>query len=158
MATVILRRKYKDKKTGEVKEITCPIEVLDCDVDAFQAVMSSAVADVYFTAQCAEKAYRRRMYRHRAHYSINRSDGIEEEAFYEPDTPFTEYLKKLSAQQLHTAIAELPDKQAKRIYAHFFLGMSKTDIAVAEGVNEKAVRLAIEGGLRNLEKLLKKYF
>lgn len=34
--------------------------------------------------------------------------------------------------------------------------MSKTDIARAEGVNEKVVRLAIERGLRNMEKYLKK--
>ena len=42
-------------------------------------------------------------------------------------------------QELHAAIANLPDKQAKRIYAHFILGMTKQDIARAEGVHEKAV-------------------
>ena len=41
-------------------------------------------------------------------------------------------------------------------YAHFVLGMSKTDIARAEGVDEKVVRLAIERGLRNMEKFSKK--
>ena len=45
-----------------------------------------------------------------------------------------------------------------RIYAHFVLGMSKTDIARAEGVDEKVVRLAIERGLRNMEKFLKNNF
>ena len=53
------------------------------------------------------------------------------------------------------AIASLPDKQAKRIYAHFILGMTKQDIARAEGVHEKVVRVAIERGLRRLEKILK---
>ncbi len=48
-----------------------------------------------------------------------------------------------------------PGKQAKRIYAHFVLGMSKTDIARAEGVDEKVVRLVIERGFRNMEKFLK---
>ena len=38
------------------------------------------------------------------------------------------------------AISSLPDKQAKRIYAHFILGMTKKDIARAEGVDEKVVR------------------
>ena len=52
--------------------------------------------------------------------------------------------------------ASLPDKQAKRIYAHFILGMTKQDIARAEGVHEKVVRVAIERGLRHLEKILKK--
>ena len=60
-------------------------------------------------------------------------------------------------QELHAAIASLPDKQAKRIYAHFILGMTKRDIALAEGVHEKVVRVAIERGLRNLEKFLKNF-
>jgi RNA polymerase sigma-70 factor (ECF subfamily) len=55
-------------------------------------------------------------------------------------------------QELHAAISSLPDKQAKRIYAHFILGMTKQDIARAEGVHEKVVRVAIERGLRRLEK------
>lgn len=58
-------------------------------------------------------------------------------------------------QELHAAIASLPDKQAKRIYAHFILGMTKQDIARAESVHEKVVRVAIERGLRHLEKILK---
>ena len=58
-------------------------------------------------------------------------------------------------QELHAAIASLPNKQAKRIYAHFILGMTKQDIARAEGVHEKVVRVAIERGLRHLEKILK---
>nr|WP_237712701.1 sigma factor-like helix-turn-helix DNA-binding protein [Paenibacillus elgii] len=41
------------------------------------------------------------------------------------------------AQQLHVAISALPDKQGKRIYAHYVLGISKSEIARAEGVSEK---------------------
>lgn len=50
----------------------------------------------------------------------------------------------------------LPDKQAKRLYAHYFLGMKKTEIAQVEGVSEAAVCASVEKGLRNLEKILKK--
>jgi RNA polymerase sigma-70 factor (ECF subfamily) len=49
----------------------------------------------------------------------------------------------------------LPDKQAKRIYAYFFLGMSKAAIAKAEGVRESTIWESIERGLRNIEKFLK---
>ena len=59
-------------------------------------------------------------------------------------------------QELHAAIASLPDKQAKRIYAHFILGMTKQDIARAEGVHEKVVRVTIERGCgtwKNFEKI-----
>ena len=38
---------------------------------------------------------------------------------------------------------------------HFILGMTKQDIARAEDVHEKVVRVAIERGLRRLEIILK---
>ena len=72
-------------------------------------------------------------------------------------TPLTGMTALSMIQELYTAISRLPDKQAKRIYAHFILGLTKQDIARAEGVDEKVVRLAIERGLRNLEKILKKF-
>jgi RNA polymerase sigma-70 factor (ECF subfamily) len=63
----------------------------------------------------------------------------------------------VTVEQLHAAIAALPDKQAKRIYAHYFLGMSKSAIAKTEYVNERAVRESIISGLRNMEKYLKHF-
>ncbi|WP_330548355.1 sigma factor-like helix-turn-helix DNA-binding protein [Aminipila luticellarii] len=68
------------------------------------------------------------------------------------------YERKLTSQQLHAAIASLPEKQAKRIYAHYFMGMSKTAIAKSEGVSEKAVRIGIKRGLHTIEKYLKSFF
>ena len=37
------------------------------------------------------------------------------------------------------------------------MGMSKTAIAKAEGVTEKAIRISVERGLHSIEKYLKKY-
>ena len=103
-----------------------------------------------------EAAYRLRTYRHKAYYSLDRNDGIEHEALFVALSPHELYERKVNMQELHAAISRLPDKQAKRIYAHFILGMTKKDIARAEGVHEKVVRVAIERGLRSLEKILKK--
>jgi len=55
---------------------------------------------------------------------------------------------------LHAAISKLPSKQAKSIFAHFFLDMSYAEIARSEGVYESAVRESVERGLRNLQKNL----
>ena len=46
----------------------------------------------------------------------------------------------------------LPDKQAKRIYARFYLGMTAQEIAAAEGVAPRRVRNSIQNGLKNLAK------
>ena len=48
-----------------------------------------------------------------------------------------------------------PVKQRQRIYAHFFLGMSKADIAKAEGTHKSRITRSIEAGLRSLEKYFK---
>ena len=59
----------------------------------------------------------------------------------------------MTIQELYTAISRLPDKQAKRIYASFILGLDEIKtLARAEGVDEKVVRLAIERGFGTWKK------
>jgi len=103
-----------------------------------------------------EANYQRRTYRHKAHFSLDRGDGIEHDILFVSLSPCEIYERKVTNQQLYAAIASLPDKQARRVYAHYFLGISKADIARAEGIDERAVRKAIERGLRNIEAFLKK--
>lgn len=69
--------------------------------------------------------------------------------------PYELYERKISIQELHTAISNLPDKQAKRVYAHFILGMSQADIAKVEGVSKMAVCYSIEKALKSMRKFLK---
>jgi hypothetical protein len=73
------------------------------------------VAAVLMEAKRQEEAYRRRMYRHRAQYSLDRADGIEHDICSVSLSPFEIYERKITAKQLHAAIAALPDKQSKRI-------------------------------------------
>ena len=122
--------------------------------DCFMEV-SEEVAEMFKEFDRKEAAYRLRTYRHKAYYSLDRDDGLEHEAVFVALSPHELYERKVTMQELHAAITSLPDKQAKRIYAHFILGMTKQDIARAEGVHEKVVRVAIERGLRRLEKILK---
>ena len=103
----------------------------------------------------AEQAYHSKINYHKAYYSLDRDDGIEHSALFVSLSPDEIYERKLTREQLHAAIATLPDKQAKRIYAHYFLGMSKSAIAKAEGVTEKAIRNSIERGLAYMEQYLK---
>ena len=57
--------------------------------------------------------------------------------------------------QLYAAVMTLPDKQAKRIYARFYLGMTPIEIAKAEKVDVSRVRDSIRRGLKNLSKLFR---
>lgn len=83
------------------------------------------VYDIFEAYRKAEQAYQSKRHYHKAYYSLDRDDGIEYRALFVSLSPDEIYERKLTSEQLHAAIATLPDKQAKRIYAHFFLGMSK---------------------------------
>ena len=113
------------------------------------------VADLLHEYKLNEAAYILRTYRHKAYYSLDRGDGIEHEAIFFALSPHEIYERKVSMQELHAAMSALPNKQAKRIYAHFILGMSVTDIARAEGVAKSRVSDSIRRGLRNMEKILR---
>ena len=106
-----------------------------------------------------EEAYRIRTYRYKAFYSLDYEGGIERDmAFLDQKSPYEIVEKRHDAEQIYKGLAVLPEKQRNRIYAHYFLGMSKTAIARAENINESNVRKSIEHGLRNLEKILRKNF
>lgn len=74
-----------------------------------------------------------------------------------PPMPLVDIVQKnLDAASLHEAISKLSPKQAHRIFAHFFLGLSKTEIAEMEGVNKVQVTKSIHKALRFLRNELKK--
>ncbi len=116
------------------------------------------IANLFVEHKKAEQAYLRQKYRYRAHYSLDTGDGIEHDILFVSLSPDELYERKLTNEQLHAAIATLPDKQAKRIYAYYFMGMSKAAIAKAEGVTEGTIRESTARGLLSIEKYLKKYF
>ncbi|MDE6620659.1 MAG: sigma-70 family RNA polymerase sigma factor [Lachnospiraceae bacterium] len=106
-----------------------------------------------------EEAYRIRTYRYRAFYSLDYEGGIERDmASLDQKSPYEIVEKRYDVEQIYKGLAALPEVQRNRIYAHYFLGMGKSAIARAEGINESSVRKSIEHGLRNLEKILKEIF
>ena len=116
------------------------------------------VADVFLEFKRQEAAYQRRTYWNKAQYSLDRGDGIERDILFVALSPYELYERKVTMEQLHAAIASLPNKQAKRIYAHYFFGMSKSEIARVEGVSRATVGQAITRGLRSMGLYLKKHF
>jgi RNA polymerase sigma-70 factor, ECF subfamily len=108
-------------------------------------------------AERLEKNYTRRSYYNKAYYSLDADDGIESDILFVSLSPCEIYERKLTVEQLHVAIASLPDKQAKRIYAHYILGMSEASIAKAEGVSKSSISESIKRGLRSMEIFLKNF-
>lgn len=86
-------------------------------------------------AERLEQNYIRRRFYNKAHYSLDANDGIENDILLVSLSLSEICERKITAEQLYAAIASLPDKQGKRIYAHYILGMSKLEIARAHVSN-----------------------
>jgi RNA polymerase sigma-70 factor (ECF subfamily) len=95
---------------------------------------------------------------YKVYYSLDAEDRIEKDIIFLALSPEEIYERKLSKQELYAAINSLPEKQAKRIYAHFFLGMSKAEIARIERINKATITRSIEKALKGIEKYLKIFF
>ena len=121
---------------------------IDCIIE-----ISDEVAAVLYETERLERNYKRRVYRNRAHYSLDAEDGIENDALFLSSSPLELCERRLAVEQLYAALCALPDKQERRVYAHFILGLTKSEIAQIEGVDESAVRRSIERGLGGLRKI-----
>lgn len=113
------------------------------------------VAALLRKSKLDEAAYFLRTYRHKAYFSLDYDVNVERDALVIVLSPLDIMEKKEENARLYQALAALPEKQRNRIYAHFFLGMSKTDIAKAEGTHKSRITRSINAGLRSLEKILK---
>lgn len=105
-----------------------------------------------------EEAYRIRTYRHKAFYSLDYGDNIERKALIAALSPYEILEKNWNTEMIYKGLSSLPKKQARRIYALFFLGMSVTAIANAEGVHKSQVTRSIDKGLRSMKKFFKNFF
>ena len=110
------------------------------------------VLETIQSAERAEAAYDRRMYRYKAHYSLDCDNGIENAVLLKPQTPEMVLEEKQFQEQVYAAVMKLPEKQAKRIYARYYLGMTVNEIAEVEGVDPSRVRDSIRRGLKQLGK------
>ena len=120
-------------------------------IDHFVEVTED-VLEAIRDAERAEAAYDRRMYRYKAYYSLDCDNGIENAILLKPQTPEMILEEEQLREKLYAAVMTLPEKQAKRIYARYYLGMRVSEIASAEGVDQRRLRYIKKSGLKQLTK------
>jgi len=152
------RPTLKSDKQGEQKmvEINLRDHYPELHSIDFIVNVSDDLAAQFFQWCRDEKAYRRQLYRYKAHYSLDRNTGIQHDILFISLAPGEIYERKVTYEQLYTAILNLPEKQRKRLYAHYFLGMSKAAISRAEDASRSAVTDSINRALRSLEVFLRR--
>ena len=83
-------------------------------------------------------------------------DGIENDVLYTEPSPEEIFLRKASLEQIQDALDHLPPIQARRVYAHYILGLKKSEIARAEGVNSGGICDSVKKGVKNLRRYFEK--
>ena len=134
------------------------INLRDLYPDTYKTDVFVDVAEEVLAAirghQQDDAAYERRKFRHKAYYSLNRGDGIENDALNQPPTPEEILEQKQLKEEVYAALMQLPAIQARRIYARFYLGMRVSEIARIEGADRRRVWDSIRRGLKKLARLL----
>lgn len=136
MKTIILKKYYPHLKENTALEVS----------DEIAAVLSIG------GRQC--DSYKRRKQDH-SECSLDTDPGFEADVTYPSPSPEQILEDGEDRAALHAAIAQLPPVQARRVHAHYILGISKTEIAQAEGVGISRVSGSIRRGLLNLKNILK---
>lgn len=86
--------------------------------------VSDEVAAALQEAERQERNYLRRVVYNKAFYSLDAGDGIEQTALFQAMSPCEIYERKMTLEQLYAALDALPDKQGRRLYAHYILTSS----------------------------------
>ena len=102
-----------------------------------------------------EAAYRRRLVRNKAQYSLDCDDGIEYSACVHEPSPEELVLHEERFETLCRALNSLPEVQGRRVDACVILGLSYCEVARIDGVDKSSVRRSVLCGLENMRQILK---
>ena len=98
-------------------------------------------------------SYKRRKREH-DECSLDSTPGLEADVTFPPLTPEQVLENTENRAALYAAIDQLPPVQARRVYAHYILGISRAALARAEGVGISRISGSIDRGLLNLKNIL----
>ena len=124
-----------------------------CTEDTFVEV-TEEMFEAMRAADRQQEAYRCRTRYHKAYYSLDCNDGIENYAMYRSHSPEEVYIHKESKRELSANIALLPEIQQRRLKAYYFYDLKKCQIAELEGVSPGSVSSSVKNALKNLKTLI----
>lgn len=109
------------------------------------------VAELLILLRRHEQSQRRRIYKHKAHYSLDIYEIVERKVVLQTPSAEEVFAHLTEQKLLYDALSILTEKQRFRLYAHFFLNMSYSKIAGQEGVDVSTVRKSVQQALRKLQ-------
>ena len=117
--------------------------------------VTDEVAEALCEAKRQERNHMERVRRNKAYYSLDQDNGkIEREVLCLSPSAEAEAECKQMKEEFYRALNSLPDKQARRVYAHYILGIPQVEIAKTEGVDMAAVCRSIQRGIASMKSFL----
>lgn len=140
-------------QTVNLKKYYYPLFTKDTFVE-----VSDEVAEALLLMHREENNRIRKMYYHKAYFSLDREDGIENDALCGFEKSPEEILMeqeeerffRLTLERLDEALSNLTETQQRRIRARYLSGMTIQGIAASEGVSVSVVSESIRSGLKKL--------
>lgn len=140
-------------QTVNLKKYYYPLFTKDTFVE-----VSDEVAEALLLMHREENNRIRKMYYHKAYFSLDREDGIENDALCGFEKSPEEILMEqeeerfflLTLERLEDALSYLTPTQARRIRARYLSGMAIQEIVASEGVSVSVVSESIRSGLKKL--------
>ena len=140
-------------QTVNLKKYYYPLFTKDTFVE-----VSDEVAEALLLMHREENNRIRKMYYHKAYFSLDREDGIENDALCGFEKSPEEILMeqeeerffRLTLERLEEALSNLTETQQRRIRARYLSGMTIQGIAASEGVSVSVVSESIRSGLKKL--------
>lgn len=140
-------------QTVNLKKYYYPLFTKDTFVE-----VSDEVAEALLLMHREENNRIRKMYYHKAYFSLDREDGIENDALCGFEKSPEEILMEqeeerfslLMLERLDEALSCLTETQQRRIRARYLSGMTTQGIAASEGVSVSVVSESIRSGLKKL--------
>ena len=140
-------------QTVNLKKYYYPLFTKDTFVE-----VSNEVAEALLLMHREENNRIRKMYYHKAYFSLDREDGIENDALCGFEKSPEEILMeqeeerffRLTLERLDEALSNLTETQQRRIRARYLSGMTIQGIAASEGVSVSVVSESIRSGLKKL--------
>ena len=140
-------------QTVNLKKYYYPLFTKDTFVE-----VSDEVAEALLLMHREENNRIRKMYYHKAYFSLDREDGIENDALCGFEKSPEEILMEqeeerfflLTLERLEEALSSLTPTQARRIRARYLSGMAIQEIVASEGVSVSVVSESIRSGLKKL--------
>ncbi len=140
-------------KTINLKKYYYPLFVTDTFIE-----VSDEVAEALLLMRREENNRTHKIWYHKAYYSLDCEDGIENCAFDFTVKSPEEILVEREEEQVYLATLELLAKamgnlteiQARRIHARYILGKKLIEIAAEEGVSVSVVQQTVKSVLKRM--------